>query len=83
MTHIFPIDREGALRTASTQKTQNDPFDVVVFLNHFLTKDGFEDTMSADPETYEIETDDKAPAQQLVMQTRQLRLCVTLGSDSL
>lgn len=82
MTHIFPIDREGVLRTSSKQQTHNDPFDVVVFLNHFLTNDGLEDALSADPESYDTVAETKTPAQQMVMQSRQLRLCVTLGSDT-
>lgn len=81
MTHIVEIDRARTLRALSASPVENDPFDVVVFLNHFLTNDGYTDSLSADPKVCLPQTNEPSPVHQLVMQSGNLRLCVSLGAE--
>jgi len=45
MAHIVPIDRNTFRRFSDAESTPRDPFDVVVFLNHFMESDRYPDAI--------------------------------------
>jgi hypothetical protein len=85
MAHIVPLDRTRQQPTARQKPSKRDPFDVVVFLNHFLESDTYPDGLisqlgaSAVAKSATARSPQKRPLHQLVMQTSQNRLALSLG----
>lgn len=82
MSQIVSIERARTLRALSAQSSSGGPFDAVVFLSHFLSNDGYATDTTTDADAGTPSDTHPHRIQQLVMQSPELRLCVSLGGDT-
>ena len=85
MAHIVPIDRAKSLHISAEQPTARDPFDVVVFLNHFLESDRYPDAIisqiapAREKASRQVAKVSRKASQQLKMQLGKHNLAFSLG----